>query len=122
MGVEYFFDTYAVIEVMRKNPTHEKYIDARIRITFINLIEIAYITLIQQGLRAAQDAFHRFKEFIVEVSDNDVLEAIRFRAENKKKSLSYADCIGYVYAINHSLFFLTGDDAFKNLPNVEFRK
>lgn len=122
MGVEYFFDTYAVIELMRKNSVYNEYVDARIRITFINLVEITYITFLQHGLTAAQDVLSRFKEFIVELSDDDVIEAIRFRAEHKKKSLSYADCLGYTYAKTHNLVFLTGDDAFRNMLNVEFKK
>ena len=122
MGVEYFFDSYAAIEIIRKNPSYERFLDARIRITWLNLLEIAYIVRIQLGLESAREAFQHFREFVVEVPDGVVLEAIDFRARMRNKSFSYADCLGYVLAMKRKLTFLTGDDAFKTLPGVIFVK
>jgi hypothetical protein len=36
--------------------------------------------------------------------------------------LSYADAIGYIYSKQNNLKFLTCDDQFKDLPNVEHIK
>jgi len=47
---------------------------------------------------------------------------MKFRKKNKKRNLSYTDCIGYVYATENDLIFLTGDKEFENLENVEFVK
>ena len=62
----------------------------------------------------------------VAVSNNPkpltIKNAMKFRLANKKKKLSYADCIGYQLAKEHGLKFLTGDKEFENLPNVEFVK
>jgi hypothetical protein len=48
--------------------------------------------------------------------------AMLFRFVNKKKKLSYVDCIGYFLAKENNLKFLTGDQQFKGMPNVEFVK
>ncbi len=123
MGLEeFFFDSYAAIEIIKKNPSYEKYLDKKIRITFLNLIEIAYIIYLDRGQKDAEKVLNHFKEFVIEVPEIIIINALVFRAENKKKSLSYADCLGYEYAKHFGLLFLTGDDAFKNLPNVEFVK
>ena len=47
---------------------------------------------------------------------------MKFRLKNKKMDLSYADCIGYIYACENNLKFLTGDEKFKDMDNVEFVK
>jgi predicted nucleic acid-binding protein len=47
---------------------------------------------------------------------------MKFRKKNKKRNLSYADCIGYIYALKNNLIFLTGDKEFEDLKNVEFVK
>jgi len=46
----------------------------------------------------------------------------RLELRKKKLDLSYADAIGYAVSLRLMLMFLTGDEAFKNLENVEFVK
>ena len=52
----------------------------------------------------------------------DLKESIKFRKEQKKKDLSYTDCIGYIYAARNNMKFLTGDKEFEGMKNVEFVK
>ena len=59
---------------------------------------------------------------MVNIGDETLKEAIQFRKTLKKRRLSYADCIGYIYAKRHGMKFLTGDKEFENLPGVEFVK
>src|SRR3989338_4887825 len=106
---EYFFDTYAVIELLRESHSYAPYLNEQIRITLLNLIEISYITLLEQGEEAAKRVLGWCKEFVVDVPDVVIMAAVTFRAQNKKKSLSYADCLGYAFARQHDLIFLTGD-------------
>ncbi len=119
---EYFFDSYAIIEVTKRNLSYEKYLDFEIRMSFLNLVEVTYILNLEQGEKATEKVYSKFKEFVVEIPEKIVLEAVKFRLNNKKKSLSYADCIGYIYAVQHGFVFLTGDDAFKGMSNVELVK
>jgi hypothetical protein len=47
---------------------------------------------------------------------------LRLSARARKVDFSYADAIGYAMSGRLRLRYLTGDDAFKGLPNVEFVK
>ena len=58
------------------------------------------------------------------LSDDDIKHGMRFRLEMKlkKKNLSYVDALGYIIAKKNKIKFLTGNNEFKNLENVEFVK
>lgn len=58
----------------------------------------------------------------LEITPRIAIEASRFKYKNKKLKLSYADCIGYITAKKFNMKFLTGDNKFKNISNVEFVK
>ena len=116
----YFFDSYALIEIFLKSPNFAKYIEEEISITILNLIEVAQYFLTHFGEEKAEKVCNELSENVVEISNMDIVKAVKFRAENKRKSFSYADCIGYIYAKSHGMIFLTGDIAFKGMPNVEF--
>ena len=59
-------------------------------------------------------------DFIVEVSLNDIIKAMDLKTNYR--DLSIPDAIGYIIAKQHNVKFLTGDEDFKNLDNVEFVK
>ena len=120
--VNYFFDTYALIELVKSNPSYAIFINEPVTTTKFNLAELFYILLEEFGEEKAKLHFVRFREFEVGIPDEILFKAVIFRLKNKKKRLSYADCIGYVFALESKLKFLTGDDAFKNMDNVEFVK
>jgi len=54
----------------------------------------------------------------VEPEDEWLFEAMALKARRPK--LSYADTIGYTTARRLGARFLTGDEAFRRLPDVEF--
>ena len=66
----------------------------------------------------------QFKQFESPLRDEDAKEGMKFRIRSKARRLdiSYADAIGYVMAERLGAKFLTGDDAFKGVSNVEFVK
>ncbi|MEK6886777.1 MAG: PIN domain-containing protein [Nanoarchaeota archaeon] len=122
MGLNsYFFDSYALIEIFLKNQNFSKYLDAPIIITSLNQIEVTYYFLVHHGEEKAREVCSSLGKYIVELSNEDIIKALKFRNEHRK-GISYADAIGYIYAKNNNLLFLTGDDAFKDMPNVEFLK
>ena len=45
-----------------------------------------------------------------------------FRKKNKKKDFSLFDCVGYIFAQENNLLFVTGDEAFRSIKQVEFIK
>lgn len=118
--VKYFFDSYAVIELVKGNPLYAKYANEVVVITLFNLVEIYWSFVNDYGEEKAKQLYENFKECVVPINDTIIQEAVKLRKENKKRNLSYADCIGYVYAIQNKLLFLTGDKEFENMLHVDF--
>lgn len=117
----FFFDTYAFHEIVHGSINYKKY-EKNISIvtTKLNLMELHYILLRNYGAEMADKAFNQFLEFCVEITDEVIKEANKFRLENYRRDLSYVDCIGYVLAKKLNAKFLTGDSQFENFDNVEF--
>jgi len=125
MGLEetYFFDTYALYEILVGSQNYSKYArDIKIVTTRLNLIELHYRILRELGKAVADEKYDYFKKFIISISDDVIKKANEFRCKNKKQKLSYVDCIGYVLATTRGMRFLTGDNAFKGMDGVEFVK
>ena len=120
MGLRYFFDTYAVIEIVSGNPSYAKFITEIPTITIFNLAEIYWSAINNLNEEKAEEIYKKYSQCVENISDNVLKEAIKFRKEHKKRNLSYADCVGYIYALRHDLIFLTGDKEFENLGGVEF--
>ncbi len=123
----YFFDSCAVIEIFNSNPKFYKYKDEFKTFTIFNLVEI-YHCLLRDDYSDALSIYHTLNSFVQPISDEILIEAIKFRIihnsklTKKQKPLSYADAIGYIYAKHNNLKFLTCDDQFIDLPNVEHVK
>ncbi len=122
MEIRYFFDTYAIIELIEGNPEYAKYLEEPATITIFNLAEIYWICINKLGESEAEKIYKEYREAVDEISDEILKEAIKFRKKQKRRDLSYTDCIGYVYALKNNLRFLTGDKQFENMENVEFVK
>ena len=118
---KYFFDSYAIIEIVKRNSNYEVYSDKDAIFTIFNLAEIYYSILNSFDEQKANEIFNAYRDAVVEISDEILKEAVKFRKMNKKKDLSYADCIGYVYALKNNLKFLTGDKEFIGMKNDTIR-
>ena len=119
----YFFDSYAIIEILNENLNYSRFKNCPIILSIQNLAEVYWHCIITPGLEMeADNIFSRFRSHVVEIDDETLKEAIKFRKTHKKQDLSYADCIGYIYAMRNNLKFLTGDKEFEHLPLVEFVK
>ena len=121
--VSYFWDSYAVIELIKGNTNYTGYSEFPIKITVFNIVEIYWFALNEYGEDKANKIFDALKSCIIRVNDEILKEATKFRKKvYKNKKISYADAIGYIYAVKNNLIFLTGDKEFKELDNVEFVK
>jgi len=120
--VGYFFDTYALIETAKNSPNYIRFMDEIVVTAKFNLVELFYIILENLGYEKAKEVYYSFKECAMEIPDDILFKALMFRLKNRKKGFSYADCIGYIFALENNLRFLTGDDAFEGMENVEFVK
>lgn len=122
-GIEYFWDSYAIIELEKGNPKYERFKDSTITLTIFNLPEIYWSFLKLFNEKIADEIYKGYSNAIVDVDDETLKEAIKFRKKvYKKKKISYADAIGYIYALRNKMVFLTGDKEFEGLENVEFVK
>ena len=119
---KYFFDSYAVIELLSGNPNYAKYVNEPTTITIFNLAEIYWSALKNLKESDAEIVYARYSECVTEIPDEVLKKAMKFKKVNKKKRLSYADCIGYIYSIENGLIFVTGDQAFKYKEGVKFIK
>ena len=116
----YFFDTYALIEITKRNPNYLRYSEEPISTGFLNLIEFYYANLRDFDEGKAKSSHLLFRNNIIPIFDEALFEAMKLKLRLKNKNLSYVDCMGYVLAIRSNLKFLTGDKEFKTMANVEF--
>jgi|SRR3989344_3790598 len=118
----YFFDTYALFEIIEKNEKYEKYREFPLIVSVLNLAELYGTVLRELGAEKADELYGKFVFQIVEITPEAIIEAVKFRYENRKDDVSLPDSVGYLLAKKHKLKFLTGDKFFENRDGVEFVK
>ena len=119
----FFFDTYALFEIIQGNPNYEKYKkNVSIITTKLNLMELHYGLLRIEGKEAANKYYEYYLKFVVDFGDEDIKQANELRLSMKKEDVSYVDCLGYVLSRRYGCKFLTGDSKFESIDNVEFVK
>ena len=119
---EYFFDSYAIIEIIKGNPRYIRYSECAVVITWLNLIEVVYSCFLDYGEEKAKEVYDKFKECVEDLDWPILIKALKLKQKYKKRNLSYADCAGYAFAYERGLRFLTGDEGFRDFENVEFVK
>ena len=119
----FFFDSYALIEIYEKNMNYEKYAKANVVTSYFQVYEV-YYSLIRNGYNEEEikDFFIFLQNLCIDLKFDWIPKSVEFRKKNKKRDLSYADCLGYTIAKELNIKFLTGDKEFEDLPNVEFVK
>jgi len=60
-----------------------------------------------KGEQDSDKYYDKLAKFVVDIDNDIIKEAMKFRAKNKDRSLSYADCIGYIIALKNNIKFLT---------------
>ena len=118
----YFFDTYAIVEIIRGNENYKAYIKKNAILTQLNIFELFYGLIKDFDVEFANKIIDKYYISVVGYGKGIIKEAVLFKLENKKKNLSMTDCVGYVMAKKMNIKFLTGDKEFKDLENVEFIK
>lgn len=118
----YFFDTYAVIEIVKGNPNYEAYKSSEAIISVLNLVELHYHVTKKFGHAVADKLLGEYSKCVIGFTNADIVAMTNFKIANNKKEFSLPDSLGYVLALRHSIKFLTGDEGFRDMPNVEFVK
>jgi predicted nucleic acid-binding protein len=120
MSELYFFDTYAFFEIINGNPDYKKYEEVNVITTIFNLAELNYGLKKEKDKKVADEITEKYRTFLVEVTLDDVNEAMNLKIKNKQMSIP--DTIGYIIAKKYNAKFLTGDKEFREMPDVEFVK
>src|SRR3989344_1178365 len=107
--MKYFFDTYALFEIYRKNTSYGKFLGEEIVTSSLNLGEFYYGFLKEGKKKSGLEWFNRLSGMAIRESAETVRKAMEFRHKNRGSKFSYIDCIGYILAREQKLLFLTGD-------------
>mgnify|MGYP001562646051 CR=1 FL=1 len=118
----YFFDTYALIEIIKDNENYNQYGKEEIITSILNMGELYYSLLRNFNKQIAEEWEEKLIGCYLIVTEETIVKAMKFRFEHKDKNFSFIDCVGYILAKENNLKFLTGDKEFKEMENVEFVK
>ncbi len=120
--MSYFFDTYAIIEILRKNENYQQFFEEAISTSIMNIGEL-YYALLRDFNETVAEVWRILLEKNAFLVDLDIIiKAIKFRFANKNMGFSFVDCIGYTLARENNLIFVTGDIAFEHIEHVAFVK
>ena len=122
MSNAYFFDTYAIIEILKGSPAYAKFKYSKIVITIFNLVELHYKLIRDFNKLLADKVLREYSNYVTDVDIETIKDANEFKLLHKKKRISAPDAIGYITAQKCGIKFLTGDNHFKNIKGVEFVK
>lgn len=123
MAKKFFFDTYALIEIGKGNPKYEPYRkDVMIFLNRLNLLEFSYFLIKEGKGDKAKEIFNKYARFNADYDEETLIDAAEMKFKFLKERLSFIDCIGYFIAKKYNAKFLTGDEKFRNMDNVEFVK
>ena len=123
MAGSYYFDTYALIEIAKESLSYSPYKkDVKIILNKLNIMEyVQYLFRIGKG-HLAKETFDELSELSVDYDDEILIKAAEMKVKYSRDKVSFIDCIGYFIAKKNKAKFLTGDDKFKGMDNVEFVK
>ncbi len=116
----FFFDTYALFEIVRGNAKYAPYKDVGGVTTLFNIAEFNYNLKKERPAKEVDRITDDFRSKTIKVSWEDIKEAMNLKTE--KRGLSIPDAIGYIVAKRLGIKFLTGDEDFRDMENVEFIK
>lgn len=116
----YCLDTYALWEIQYANPKFSLFSNESFVITEWTFVEFYRSILKQYDKITADYWLRKLRPFIRKVEIEILLKAVVFQEENKKTDMSVYDCVGYTFAQENNLLFVTGDKEFKGRKGVLF--
>ncbi len=120
--MEYFFDSYAIIEIIKQNESYLKFENITMITNSLHLAEVYYFLLRIYNERTADYYMSNLDFSFLDITPELSIKASRLKHKHRKQKLSYADCIGYITALENNMKFVTGDKQFENMKDVEFLK
>ena len=89
-------------------------------VSLLVVLELYFILARGGEESKANLALEKFFPLIRDLSKSLIAKAMHFKLQHKNRGLSYADAVGYAYAQEQAMPFLTLDSDFNGLPNVVF--
>jgi len=120
MTNKYFFDSYALFEIVFGNEKYLPYAREGGVTCIFNIAELNYGLKKQMSGKEADKVTDRFRQNVIRVLWDDIKTAMDMKTSSR--DFSIPDSIGYVIAKRLGIKFLTGDEGFRDLDNVEFVK
>jgi predicted nucleic acid-binding protein len=117
-----YLDTYALIEVGNNNPNYGFIYQSDYRVCDIILSELYWVLLREGKEDEAKRWLKKLHEFSETTYLSILIEAVKFRSENKSLNLSFPDAVGYIHSRSKGGAFVTGDKGFEKLPHVKYIK
>ncbi len=113
-------DTYALAEIGNGNPKFSEFLNKEFIITDLTMAE--YYSILYRDGKEDKAIYwcNKLAHFCKPVSREILIKALKYRIDHKKEDLSIFDCIGYIFALENNMKFVTGDRAFRNKENVIF--
>jgi len=118
----FFFDSYALFEIMKGSPNYMPYSEFEITTCKLNIFELVHGFLRDKQAELAEIALKKYYSFAVDFDGDVIVAAAKLKILLNKRNVSMADCIGYALAKQLGVKFLTGDREFQGMDNVEFVK
>jgi len=115
-------DTYALVEIHNGNQRFAGLLNDEIVITNMTMAEFYAFLYRKYNLQTAEYWHRKLSFFCKPVPMPVLLKAVKFRIDNKTKNFSFFDCVGYTYARENNMKFVTGDRQFHSIEGVEFVK
>jgi predicted nucleic acid-binding protein len=120
---DYFADSYALVAYLEGNPRYGRIFERKTLCTSaLNILELYATLLPRLGRDQARASAVPFLPLVISGGADVALVAGEFRQlmRDRKRDCSYVDAWGYAIARENGIPFLTGDNSFKSMENVEF--
>ena len=116
----YCLDTYALWEIQFANEKFSNFLVDNFVVADWTLAEF-YRGLLRTYNEATADYWLRkLRPSCRKVDIDTIIKAARFQYNNKKAKMSMYDTVGYIFAQENALLFVTGDKEFKGREGVLF--
>src|SRR3989338_2505907 len=112
------FDTYALMDIHNGKASVIELLNENAFITELTLTEFFGVLYRKHGEKTALYWYKRLSHLTVCVDVQILFNAMKFKIDNHQKEFSFFDCVGYIYARENGLKFVTGDEEFKGVEGV----
>jgi hypothetical protein len=116
------FDTYALMALANGNSAYAAYQHEEFFIPDTTLAEFSWLLLRDFNADMREIWMSALEPYARPVDQDLLVGAMEFRYKNRKKDISFFDAVGYAVSLRERCPFVTGDEAFKGMENVEFVK